>query len=320
LNRYIYGIGHALIKRVDIIIGGQLMDRHYSDWLNIWSELNCQSGHRVGFDEMVGNQPENFSGGRLYIPLQFWFNRMPGLALPLVALYNQEVKLNFEISNNAELVYNGTTYGVAPDITGDDFIKIYADYIFLDTAERTLFSSAILLEYLIEQVQFIGDDNVYGSNNAGYSTTRFSRTSLNFKHAVKSLIWIFHKNEIVAYNNVFNFSNDGAHVFNSGSVLLGGVTYQSVRTADYYLLEQNYGANNIVPRFQSPWYQYIYSFNFGLHNNTFQPSGYCNFNSISDASLDLTYPTLTSDWTLKIYAVNYNVLQVINGTAGLLLA
>ena len=34
------GIGNALIKSVSIDIGGQELDKHYGEWLDIWNELN----------------------------------------------------------------------------------------------------------------------------------------------------------------------------------------------------------------------------------------------------------------------------------------
>ena len=133
-------------------IGGQLIDRHYSEWLNIWEELSCPPGQRLGLDEMVGNNPNNLTGGRLYIPLVFWFNKRPGLALPLAALHKHEVRLHFEIRENTNLVYTGSAYTTAPEITNDDFIKVFADYIYLDGEERQRFTQ-LPCEYLIEQVQ-----------------------------------------------------------------------------------------------------------------------------------------------------------------------
>ena len=124
-NVWTYGIGNALIKQAEIEIGGQLIDRQYGDWMNIWTELTVPEGKRGGYDNMVGNKlptGSNQKGSltaaaiqRLYVPLQFWFNRNPGLALPLIALQYHEVKLNLELRNLSELI-NGTDT-VAPTNT-----------------------------------------------------------------------------------------------------------------------------------------------------------------------------------------------------------
>jgi len=86
------GIGNALVKSVEVEIGGQRIDKHYGEWLDIWSELNVDKNHRDTYNEMVGHDEnpnvDNADYERtLYIPLRFWFNRNPGLALPLIALH-----------------------------------------------------------------------------------------------------------------------------------------------------------------------------------------------------------------------------------------
>lgn len=79
--RWVNYIGHALIKTVEVEIGGQRIDKHYGDWLNIWNELTQEPGHQVGYDNMVGNTIfltgaglSNTEATTLYIPFQFWLN------------------------------------------------------------------------------------------------------------------------------------------------------------------------------------------------------------------------------------------------------
>jgi hypothetical protein len=105
--RWLNWVGHILIKSVEIEIGGQRIDKHYGDFLHIWNELTQTAGHQLGYANMVGNIPTLTSpftnattssvtlpGEILYVPLQFWFNNSPGLALPLIALQYHEVKIN----------------------------------------------------------------------------------------------------------------------------------------------------------------------------------------------------------------------------------
>ena len=129
-------IGHALIKTVELEIGGQRIDKHYGDWLEIWSELTVPEEKRVGFNTMVGKnqiQPDA-SGGYtgvtladsvLFIPLQFFFCRNPGLALPLIALQYHEVKINVEF-NAYDDVFNTSS-------TATMDCSLYVDYVYLDT-------------------------------------------------------------------------------------------------------------------------------------------------------------------------------------------
>ena len=88
--RWVNYVGHALIKSVDVEIGGQRIDKHYGDWLNIWNELTQEAGHQVGYDNMAGNTIALTGTGlsrtnaTTHVPLQFWFCRNPGLHFHLL--------------------------------------------------------------------------------------------------------------------------------------------------------------------------------------------------------------------------------------------
>ena len=98
LGSAVYGLGNAMVKQVEVEIGGQLIDRQYGEWMNIWTELSVPEGKRAVYDEMVGNSTVSADiKTNLDVPLQFWFNRNPGLAFPLIALQYHEVKINLNL-------------------------------------------------------------------------------------------------------------------------------------------------------------------------------------------------------------------------------
>jgi hypothetical protein len=316
--RYIYGIGHALIKRVDIEIGGQIIDRHYSDWLNIWSELACRPECRAGMDEMVGNNIQTLTGGRLYVPLQFWFNKQSGAALPLCALHAHDIRLRFEIRENVMLTYDGTRFGRAPPITGDDFMRIYVDYIYLDEVERERICKAEQMEYLIEQVQYNGDVQYAGTNNTLVSATRVSKTEMNFMHHVKELLWVFIKTyPDIDYNPYFKYGNNGVDIFTSARLSFNGHELHNIGTPDYYLRIQNRENHTNMPRYNAQYNQRIYTYSFGLHVEKWQPSGTVNMSRIDDVILTTKYADIADDWSLKLFAVSYNILRIEKGMATL---
>jgi len=346
-----YGFGNALIKQAEIEIGGQLIDRQYGDWMNIWTELTISAGKRAGYDDMVGNkaatgsQKGNVSAeetARFYIPLQFWFNRNPGLALPLIALQYHEVKLNLELRNLTELI-NGAD-ATAPTTTGTLGCKLYVDYIYLDTDERRRFAQ-VSHEYLIEQVQFTGAESI----TAGSST---KNVTLNFNHPVKELIWAHVRTDFATVNTStgnrrFNYSGKtpdldniggepGCDSFTTALLQLNGHDRFSVRGADYFRKVQNYEHHTRVPRvaLDTPetdfFRQYIYSYSFALSPEEHQPSGTCNFSRIDNAVLQLGYGkdslslkraggsnAQNIGMNLNVYAVNYNVLRIMSGMGGL---
>jgi hypothetical protein len=187
--RWLNWLGHVLVKNVEVEIGGQRIDKHYGDWMHIWNELTQTPGHQAGYANMVGNvprltQPVTSANGvagtmpstTLYVPLQFWFCRNPGLALPLIALQYHEVKINLEFRELADCCWRRG----APTVNGLTAASLWVDYIYLDTDERRRFAQ-VSHEYLIEQLQFTGDESVSTTSN---------KIKLNFNHPVKELVWV----------------------------------------------------------------------------------------------------------------------------------
>jgi hypothetical protein len=68
----------------------------------------------------------------------------------------------------------------------------------------------------------------------------------------------------------------------------------------------------------------IYSYSFALKPEEQQPSGTCNFSRIDTATLviqmsgDVTVSAATDNtWDVRVYAINYNILRIMSGMAGL---
>ena len=216
--------GEQLISQVEVEIGGQRIDRQYGDWMHIWNQLTLSKEQERGYYKMIGNTtqltyvcdptfadvdgPCSANGVRqvcaprkalpettLYIPLQFWYCRNPGLALPLIALQYHEVKINLDIRNIEECLWAVTTLdGQGTKITNAykqslAAASLFVDYIFLDTDERRRMAQNPH-EYLIEQLQFTGDESVGSSSN---------KIKLNLNHPCKELIWVVQPDANVDY-------------------------------------------------------------------------------------------------------------------------
>jgi Large eukaryotic DNA virus major capsid protein/Major capsid protein N-terminus len=228
--RWLDYIGEQLIAQIEVEIGGQRIDRQYGDWMHIWNQLTMTEEQKRGYYKMIGNTtaltyitdpnfaditgpcsstsgPSQVCAPRnalpettLYIPLLFWFNRNPGLSLPLIALQYHEVKFNLDIRPLGECLWavNSLTQttGSSGSVTVTSAYQqslvaasLYVDYIFLDTDERRKMA-ANPHEYLIEQVQFTGDESVGSSSN---------KIKLNFNHPCKELIWVVQPDANVDY-------------------------------------------------------------------------------------------------------------------------
>ena len=219
--------GEQMIAQVEVEIGGQRIDRQYGDWMHIWNQLTLSKEQERGYYKMVGNTtqltyicdpsfanvdgPCDSSAPRqvcaprnalpettLYVPFQFWYCRNPGLALPLIALQYHEVRINLDIRPIDECLWAVSTLssssGSNVKVTGaynQSLVaaSLYVDYVFLDTDERRRMAQNPH-EYLIEQLQFTGDESVGSSSN---------KIKLNFNHPVKELIWVVQPDQNVDY-------------------------------------------------------------------------------------------------------------------------
>jgi len=220
--------GEQLISQVEVEIGGQRIDRQYGDWMHIWNQLTLTSEQQKGYFKMIGHttqltyitdptfadvngpcastgSPSQVCAPRktlpettLYIPLLFWFCRNPGLALPLIALQYHEVKINIDFRPIGECLWAVSSLTKSDNSTVSSSsayqqslvaASLYIDYIFLDTDERRKFAQNPH-EYLIEQLQFTGDESVGSSSN---------KIKLNFNHPCKELIWVVQPDSNVDY-------------------------------------------------------------------------------------------------------------------------
>ena len=311
-------LGHSLLKEVECEIGGQKIDKHYSHWLATWNQLT--EVNPTGASEAVGSTTcdEPTSNATLYqmmshnhkgagsttelsgspnkvmVPLQFWFNRNPGLALPLIALQYHEVKIKITFAAAGDLLGTPTGTSTLQNPT------LWAQYIYLDTDERRRFAQ-VSHEYLIEQLQF-------------QDTSKSKSMNLNFNHPVKELVW--GKAPVLATGDT-DPSLSHALIEPTTShkkflLKLNGHDRFAERDREYFTRQQVYdhhtGFGGTFKR------DSICVYSFALKPEEHQPSGTCNFSRIDTAQL---VGDSSSGDQLYIYAVNYNVLRIMSGMGGL---
>ena len=261
-DRYVDYLGLRLLKTVTIEIGGQQIDKHYSDWLYIWNELSLPYGKKEGWNYMVGADSDitssgdvtinnsnsstlpEYTGTTLYIPLEFWFCRNIGLALPLIALQYHEVKIKIEFETLNNCAYSTAVNGVAPtraiqtsaNTTNLASLRanMWVDYIFLDTDERRRFAQ-LSHEYLIEQLQFTGQEILNPGTN---------RVKLNFNHPCKELIWVAKTNTTSTVNQWFNYTTTSGTLGAATAVAITNPFAYPVRTAVANINTSNFGFAN----------------------------------------------------------------------------
>ena len=322
-------VAERAINNVELSIGGQRIDKQYQKWWRLYTELYLDDSKKATYGKMTSG----ISGKTVYLPLYFFFNRNPGLYLPLIALQYHEVRLDFDLSAHFDEWLDTSTF------------KVWANYIYLDTEERRRFAQKGH-EYLIEQCQHTGADTVDSGST--------KQVRLSYNHPVKELVWCF--SNTLTQNSMFNFtteSNDAdvklhtapapatsnalVSLSTYGSPMLGlgelgGTslftedsvgplnTFKLVLNGQDRFKEQKGKYFNQVQPFQhhtgSP-YAGVYAYSFALKPEEHQPTGTCNFSRIDNAQVAVTMNTAQDATTMHMFATNYNVLRIQSGMGGL---
>jgi hypothetical protein len=299
-DQWVNRVGFRLLKQVELRVGGQMIDRQYATWMQVWAELTHTTDQKALLDKLVGST--NVDGAvtadgavaaqTLHIPLMFSFCRNPGLALPLIALQYHEVEIHIEFETNANCM-NDSAVNTTGSLTN---VSLWVDYIFLDAEERKEFA-ANPHEYLIETVQTQEQGVSSGSNSV----------RLTFNHPTKELVWV---NRVSARDDDFTDFSDGSsgNAVTLAKLKLNGQDRFAQRSGTYFNYVQPYQHHTGKPDLG------INCYSFGLKPEEHQPSGTCNFSRIDNINLDIT---AAAAGTLTVMAHSYNVFRVASGMGGL---
>ena len=318
-------VAERAISSVELSIGGQRVDKHYQKWWRLYSELYLDESKKLNWAKMT-----TAPAGTVYLPLIFFFNRNPGLYLPLIALQYHEVRIDFDLASDFNTYLDTQVF------------KVWANYVYLDTEERRRFAQKGH-EYLIEQVQHTGSDTV--------TAAQPKQVRLSYNHPVKELVWCFSntsartslwnltgKTGIVLDSDILAnadsncyiapgvvgtplvatgtggsteaFTEENAGPLNTFKLVLNGQDRFKEQKGKYFNQVQafNHHSGNPVPG--------VYSYSFALKPEEHQPTGTCNFSRIDNAQVAVLTKTGAPE-TMHMFATNYNVLRIQSGMGGL---
>jgi len=330
--------GHAFIKECELKIGGKTIDRHTSKWLDIYNELyDKEEQEWVSINKHPGKYGYFKKGNKniisqelkMYIPLHFWFCDNPGLYLPIIGITKHEVEVHI-LTRSVDKLFNLdgelSFTNTLPDV------ELWCDYIFLDESEKRKY----VLEkkaYLIQQVQV-------------YEKDMELINKVKLYHPIKQLFWVIQERTVNSEsgsgssdtdalsnisgqlqsnkNDYFNYQSnssgnkeviyatDSYESFKTAKLVLNDVDRFYERDASYFRLLQPLNCGLKVPT------KHIYMYSFSLNSTDFQPSGSCDFSRIDTAELIFSTNYNFINEVLYLYAINYNILVVSSGMAGLL--
>ena len=211
-------VAERAVAAVELTIGGQRIDKHYQTWWRLYAEVFLNESDKYAWGKMttmsnplVGNTTVGLvplSPSKVYLPLLFFFNRNPGLYLPLIALQYHEVRLDFDLT-----AYYTSYFGTT------NAFEVWANYVYLDTEERRRFAQKGH-EYLIEQVQHTGGDQLAATTTTSEGSVQLIR--LSFNHPVKELVWCYTNPAASAtaqLNAMWNFCTSTGNVNVTSNVL-----------------------------------------------------------------------------------------------------
>jgi len=326
---YIESIGHALIEYADIIIGGEVVQRITSDYLQIYSEHNFTQTKQKALEKLIGKYSLRTSATQVsdssiigflgkasteqqyFIDLPFYFYRNPKLAIPICAITKQEVEIEIKLRDYTDLIidtsdgtYKSLTY--KPSITN---FQLCSEIVFVDICERVKIKTT-KRDYTITQLQ----QNVFDIDQ-NVSTGKFK---LSFINPVKELYFIIQRKNVTPfdYDNTLLISNDKLVLYENLDYLnltLDGEDIITEETGNVIFLKAVQGA---IHHSKTQLIRRFYSYSFACEPEKWYPTGQVNFSLTKEQIINLSMtPCVASARQFRVYALSYNILRVNEGIA-----
>jgi hypothetical protein len=273
---------------IDLYIGGQRVDSQPFDFMSDVYQ-NYLADTYTKSQEINNKCSVNNTN---FIPLTFFFNNKSSY-IPMVALQYHQVEVRVNFQPNMDIPFSA---------------KLYGNYVYLDAPERKRLTST-KLDFIITQTQTIKEKLAPGYN--GYDLSQFN-------HPVKSLFFGIPTKS----SNVI----EDRFTFDSADILLNGTHLFEAMTPTYFHTVQNYfhsdfGISAFHELYNTPFYTRYYAYHFCTNASDYKSTGSCNFSRLDNVQLQIRDAVLGSERTgedIRIYAVNYNVLRIQDGMAGIL--
>ena len=331
--------GHALIEHVDLIIGGKVIQRLTSDWLQIYSEHFVTQTKQIALEELIGKFPERTAHRRVsnrlivarnalgntrdisfFADLPFYFYNHPELAIPLCAINRQEVEVEFKLRTAQEIVIqtNGNKADISQETPKIKDFQLCAEVVHVDCEERIKMQKS-RRDYLITQIQ----QNVFDIAS-GVNTGQFK---LDFVNPVKELYFVIQRQGSVGtdeFEFVTPFDYDGI-LEETGNkyILWENLDHLTLTLDGQEIITKDTGTMTFLKAVQAAIHhsktqliRRFYSYSFALQPEEWYPTGQDNFSLVKEQILNLSLNPCTGySRQVRVYAVNYNILRVGEGTA-----
>ena len=330
-NLYNASIATSVIQHVDLVIGGQTIQRLTGDYIDMYNQLHSNKDDAdttLYYMNGHNNQIQIVSAPRtFYLNLPFYFFRNPSLAIPICAITRQlsEIHIKFkDVDDDVTCSYgevNGNMVRTKTELGSIVEASIITDFYFI-TRDEINFLLTRPMQYIITQLQL--------------STMQFKPNEtkksalLKFTNPVKELFFSAKEEtganvgnedrllDVTSTDQAFssrvtNKRSDYRFVKNIRFECNGKRMFD--HTGKYLAYEQSLIHHTGCP---DPAYEF-YTYSFALKPELYYPTGQLNMSRIIHKKLDVELDEISTSRNINfsIYALNYNLLHVEGGLAGL---
>lgn len=306
---YVNNIGMAIFDWMEIEVAGQVIGKLYSEFAHLWNILTTKEDQRIGVNWMTRNfenfTTDSFTGGKIFVPLYFWFNQKMTQAFPIGAITHNKVIIRFKTKPFSDLWVSDDD--VAPIGTYSvDSAKLLVDYYMVSKHEVKNFRQ-LPHHYLIHQIQQVS--KAIPTNSSSYTLDLSELTN-----PVTELIWVLQRADARTTKDWFNYtdvlSGTSDDPLTNARIYYDGDERTELLSGKYFRTIEPYQRHTIIPN------DYIYTYLFSLiPENIVQPSGVVNMGKLHSASLYLELKSGLPEMYVTVYAVNYKQLVVEKGQA-----
>jgi len=296
-----------LVESAELLIGGQSIEKITGEYIYMHQQLNNtddDTDQTVYFLNGHGGLLSYTGNYTYFMDLPFYFYRNPSLSIPTCALTKQLVEVKIKLRPLSELIEGGASDGVSANLIK---CSIDTEFVFLTNRERDYLMTRPI-DYVITQVQMSQFVMKPGDNTKS--------VMLNFSHPVRELFFVSQSEEAVTNNhpNRYNTITNVKLKFNNEVVF--------DRDRKFLVYEQALKYHVSPPKYvvgtnykQSEFGMYSFS----LNPEVYYPTGQVNMSRISHKLLTIQINPINANENnnTRVYAVNYNILRINAGLAGL---
>lgn len=308
---FVDDVGRAIIDNIVLEAGSVQYDILYPEFMHAWEELSLLAERHLGRLTGKAATAATLEGWaqntqKLYIPLEFYFQRDYAHAVPLISLHLTDLKVKVKLKNKIDIVDPSYTI-----VDGDALIanmSLLGEFIYLDDAERDLFART-RHKYLITQNQ----RTIYSV--AATATT--ASIPIHFNHPTKEFIIVNRTAANTTAKNWFNFSGQevgqyAGEAFATLAITLNNNTRVAARDPLYFRVLQASEHHTRIPD------KHIYVYSLAIAPEASPPSGSLNLSRIENTRIELTFgASLPAPTEFYVFGRSINVVRVGQGVSSL---